>query len=133
MKLEFLDDISDGGRFTGVVTDQLVRLFDFDRNQAAMFRQAIHQTIIEKGQSLDLSKLGFVETINCQLTLQLSDNSRGITSPDQYNFICSLTIHDYANMIYLLEPFCMTDSSGYQWLYDIDTPIEFLFSPDGTW
>lgn len=133
MKLEFLDDISDGGKFTGVVTDQLVRLFDFDKNQADMFRQEIQHTIIEKGQSLDLTKLGFIETINCNLTLRLSDNSLGISTHDKTNFTCDLTIKEYKDMINLLEPFCVEDSNGYQWLYDIDTPIEFLFSPGGTW
>ena len=36
-------------------------------------------------------------------------------------------------MIMLLEPFSQNDNLGYQWLYDLDTKIEFLFSPKGTW
>jgi len=36
-------------------------------------------------------------------------------------------------MIYLLEPFCEKEESGYQWLYDVITPIELLFSSNGDW
>ncbi len=133
MKLEFLDDISDGRRFTGVVTDQLVRLFDFDRIQANKFRQEIQLTIIEEGQSLDLRKLEFIEPLNCNLTLRLANTSIGITTSDKTNFICDLTLSEYEDMVNLLKPFCVEDNNGYQWLYDINTPIDFLFSPGGTW
>jgi hypothetical protein len=36
-------------------------------------------------------------------------------------------------MISLLDPFCIKDRKGYQYLYDIDNPIDFLFSPAGSW
>lgn len=133
MKLEFLDYISEGGKFTGNVTDQLVRLFDFDKLQADKLRQTILQTIIEKGKPLDLSELEFIETINCNLILRISDADIGITTNNKNIFICDLSIRGYENMIYMLEPFCNKDSCGYQWLYDIDTPIEFLFSSDANW
>jgi hypothetical protein len=133
MKLEFIDDISAGGKFTGVVTDQLVRLYDFDKLQAAMLRQVILHTIIENHEPLDLSKVDFIKPINCYLTLRIADTDKGIATSDKINFICDLKISGYENMVYLLEPFCIKSSNGYQWLYDIDTPIEFLFSPGGTW
>ena len=132
MKLEFLDDIRDGGKITGFVTDQIMRLYDFEKNQAKKFRQEIQQTIIEKGQSIDLTKLEFIETINCQLTLRIAYADIGITASDRNEFVCDLSICGYENMISLIEPFCSKASDGYQWLYDIDTPIEFLFSPRGT-
>lgn len=133
MKLEFLDDISDGGKYEGGVTDQLLRLYDFDKIQADKFRHAIQCTIIEKKETLDLSDLEFIEPINCNLTLRLAETGIGITTNDKTNFICDLTINEYKHMINLLEPFCIEDSNGYQWLYDLNTPIEFLFSPGGTW
>jgi hypothetical protein len=34
-------------------------------------------------------------------------------------------------MLELIEPFTK-HAQGYQWLYDLDTPVEFLFSPNGT-
>jgi hypothetical protein len=36
-------------------------------------------------------------------------------------------------MVALLDPFCNKETKGYQWLYDIDSDIDFLFSPAGTW
>lgn len=133
MKLEFLDDISDGGKFTGVVTNQLIRLFDFDKTEAEKLSQAIQQTIIERKEILHLSNLEFIEPVNCNLTLRLADAGNGITTTDKSNFICDLTLHQYENMVNLLQPFSLKDSNGYQWLYDVVTPIAFLFSPGGTW
>ena len=134
MKIEFLDNISDGGKFTGVIADQLIRLFDFDTLQANKLRQKIQEIIIEKGERLDLSKLEFIETINCNLVLSISDVNTGILINNENNFICEITTDGYKNMVDLLEPFCIKDSSNiYQWLYEIDTPIEFLFSSKGTW
>jgi len=133
MKLEFLDDISDGGKFKDVVSNQLVRLYDFDKLQANKFRQLIQSILIDRNQTLDLSTAEFVEPVNCTLTLCLADTDIGITTGDKINFICALTMSGYENMISLLEPFCIEDNSGHQWLYDIDTPIDFLFSPSGTW
>ena len=43
MKLEFLDDISNGGKFKNVAINQLIRLFDFDKFEAAEFRQVINR------------------------------------------------------------------------------------------
>ena len=133
MKLEFLDDISNGGQFSGVVTDQLVRLYDFDQIQADNFRKAIQQTLIENGRPLNLIEVDFIKAVNCNLTLRISEIDLGIKSNDNSNFFCDLTINGYENMINLIEPFCKKGNDGYQWLYDIDTPIEFLFSPGGQW
>jgi hypothetical protein len=133
MKLEFLDEISSGGQFKGVVTDQLVRLYEFDQIQANDFKKAIQQTLIENGCQLNLIEVVFIEAINCNLTLRISEIDTGINSSDNSFFFCDLTRNSYENMINLIEPFCQKDSNGYQWLYDIDTPIDFLFSPGGQW
>ncbi|MEN9304598.1 MAG: hypothetical protein RL264_3027 [Bacteroidota bacterium] len=131
MKLEFLNDICNGGQFKGVVTDQLVRLYDFDQIQADNFRKLIQQTIFENGRPLDLNELDFITAINCNLTSRISEIDLGIKSSDNSTFFCDLTINSYENMINLIKPFCKKDNNGYQWLYDIDTPIALLFSPEG--
>ena len=133
MKLEFLDDISNGGEYKVVVTDQLVRLYDFDHIEAENFRKAIQQTLIDNGRQLNLNEIVFIEAINCNLTLRITAVDVGINSKDNSTFFCDLTKNGYINMMNLLEPFCKKDSSGYQWLYDINTPIEFLFSSGGKW
>jgi hypothetical protein len=40
MKLEFLDDISKGGQFKDVISDKLIRLFDFNSEEARKFQNA---------------------------------------------------------------------------------------------
>ena len=133
MKLEFLDDISNGGQFQSVMTDRLVRLYDFDQIQADKFRKTIQQTLIDQGRQLSLNEIDFIESVNCSLTLRISEKDLGIKSNDNSTFFCDLTSNGYENMINLIEPFCKKDNDGYQWLYDIDSPIEFLFSPSGEW
>lgn len=133
MKLEFIDDISNDGKFKGVEVNQLIRLYDFDQIQAANFRIIIHKRLIEHNEQLNLIEIDFIEAINCNLTLQISETDIGIRSNDNFSFICYLTKNGYKNMMNLIEPFCKHDSDGFQWLYDIDTPIEFLFSIGGQW
>jgi hypothetical protein len=60
MKIEFLDDISDGGRFPEADPNQLVRLYDFDPVQANMLRQTIQKEIIEGNKEIDLTTLDFI-------------------------------------------------------------------------
>ncbi|MBI4945187.1 MAG: hypothetical protein HY840_02160 [Bacteroidetes bacterium] len=126
MTLDYLDKVNGYG-------DCIVRLFDFDSLQAEKFRQAIQHTIIQNKKQLDLATLNFVEGINCTLTLRISDNDIGIISADNKMFFCDLSIGTYSQMTILLEPFCNKKSRGHQWLYDIDTLVDLLFSPTGTW
>lgn len=133
MTLEFLDDISDGGKYTDVFPKQLIRLYNFDSVETKMLSDQIRTEILEKEKSLDIASLNFIEALNCNLELRLSQTSRGIRSLDDYNFYCDLTKADFEDMLLRIEPFYLDNQNGYQWLYDIDTPIEFLFSPGGTW
>lgn len=133
MKIEFLNNISDNGKFEHAVTEELIRLYDFDQIQANLFRNAIQQTIIENNRSLNVNQIDFITAINCTLTLRISDIDHGISSNDNLSFFCDLTLLSYENMTHLIEPFCKEECGGYQWLYDVDTPIEFLFSPGGGW
>jgi hypothetical protein len=133
MKLEYLDDISEGGRYTNVVSDKLIRLYDFDSGQACRLRHLIKKAILDEKRSIDLSSVEFIHPVNCNLVLQIANANEGITTSDNYNFVCTLTIDNYEEMIANIEPFCDPGSGGYQWLYDIDCPVDLLFSPGGTW
>ena len=77
---------------------------------------------------VDLSALGFIRTVNCNLILRTSEEDKGISTSDNVNFSCDLTVKTYKAIESLVEPFCRKELKGYQWLYDIDTPISFLFS-----
>jgi hypothetical protein len=80
MKLEYLDDLTDGGKYPRVDPVSLIRLFDFDPAQARMFRDAIQQTMIDRQGELDLSSLDFIKPVNCQLILRISREDEGIST-----------------------------------------------------
>lgn len=124
MKLEFLDNVNE-------YQDQVIRLYNFDKTEAIKFRDAIQQTIIDANKPLDLNSLDFIEPINCKLILHISDTDEGILTMDNKTFFCDLTLDGYKHMIRLIEPFCIKDTRSFQMLYDVDTQVDFLFSPYG--
>lgn len=126
MRLDYIPNMTEYG-------DNTVRLYDFDRAQAEKFKQFIEQRILAKREELDLSTVDFIEPRNCNLILRIAEEDLGIVKAGRKKFFCDLTIEGYERMISLLEPFCKRETKGYQWLYDIDTETDFLFSPAGTW
>ena len=124
MKLEFLDEVNEYG-------DQVIRLYNFDKAEAIKFRDAVQNTIVDNNSSLDLLTLDFIEHINCKLILHISETDEGILTMDNQTFFCDLTIEGYKTMIQLIEPFCIKESKHFVMLYDVDTQVDFLFSPYG--
>lgn len=126
MKLDYIDELNGFG-------DNMVRLFDFDMDESIMFRDALINFIYSDSIYLKLADLEFVEPRNCTLALFKNDKDEGIISEDDENFFCALTVEGYQSMIELLEPFCNKETKGYQFLYEVDSLTDFLFSPAGTW
>lgn len=122
MKLEFLDSINEYG-------DHIVKLYDFNKEEAAKFRQAIQETILNSNRPLDLISLDFIQPVNCKLILHISDTDEGVFSIDNKTFFCDLTIEGYKEMLRLIEPYCNKNTRSFQMLYDLDTEIDLLFSP----
>ena len=132
MKIEFLDDISNGEQFKDVVSDKLVRLFDFDSSEADKFQKTI-KNLIENENRIVLNSLSFIKPVNCSLTLSIDNDDLGIIEIGKKEFECKLTRDSYEEMISLIQPFVDKESDGYQWLYNNMADIDFLFSPGGTW
>ena len=109
MKLDFIDHINEFG-------ENVIRLYDFDKNEAIKLRDLIINTIVERKQRLDLSKVDFIEPRNCNLILGLFKTDEGILSSDNKTFYCALTLDNYLNMLKLIEPFCLKNTKGYQYL-----------------
>lgn len=126
MTLDYLPDIDNYGH-------HLVRLYDFDKKEALEFAKVLKKTILDDLQVLDLSTLPFIKSRNCNLILRLSYEDEGIRSNNQQTFYCDLTLEGFEEMLRLVKPFCEKDTRSHQYLYDIDSPIDFLFSPLGTW
>lgn len=126
MQLDYIHNINNSG-------EHMIRLYNFNMSQAIKFRNSIQDSILIKKNPLNLSDLEFIEARNCELTLRIADDDIGIISEDTVLFFCDLTLEGFQEMVDLLQPFCVKETKGYQWLYDIDNEIDFLFSPGGTW
>lgn len=126
MELDYIENINSDG-------ENVVRLYNFDKSEAVQFRALIQEQIVNKKQKLDLSEVEFIERRNCNLILGPFKSDEGILSNDMKTFYCALTLEGYHAMLKLIEPFCNKNTRSHQYLYDIDNPIDFLFSPAGTW
>jgi hypothetical protein len=121
MKLKFLENINE-------YDEHAVRLNDFDKTQAAMFLQILIDLTTHEKQFINLSDYEFIELVNCELTFRVSETDEGITTEDNKHFFCDLTLEAYAEMIKLIEPFCIKETDAYRILYDLDNPIDLIFS-----
>ena len=126
MELDYLDDINGHDQ-------NIVRLYNFNKAEAILFRDLLKDTIIDKRQKLDVSKIDFIEPRNCNLIFGLFKSDEGILTKDNETFFCILTLQGFNKMIELIEPFCKKESKGYQYLYDIDNPIDLMFCPSATY
>lgn len=136
MKLEYLDDISGGGKYPYADPDKLIRLYDFDQSEAQKLIDNIQLEVINRNSSLDLSTIKFIEPLNCNLKFTVSIIDLGINASPNNDFICKLTVQSYYAMIGIMEAFVdkENDLGGYNWLYDpSENKIDLLFSPGGTW
>ena len=131
MKLEYLDDISDGGKYKDVVSENLIRLYDFDQSQTRKLADLFLQNLITNNHTVDLSQVDFIEAINCQLTLRISPNDKGILRTEHQNiFTCELTKKTYQTAIEIMKGV----NSGFNWLCDTSNDnIDFLYSTGGDW
>jgi hypothetical protein len=126
MTLDFIPHINNFG-------DNLVRLYDFDKNEALEFAKVLKKTIIDDFQVLDLSKVEFIKKKDINLILRLAYENEGIRSNDLKTFYCDLTLEGYIEMFRLIKPFCLKDTRSHEYLYDVDSNTDLLFSPMGTW
>ncbi len=125
MRLDYIEDTDEYG-------DDMVRLYDFKREESIKFRQFVQDFLDSEVDQINLAEVDFIEPRNCTLILCISDEDEGIVTNDGVIFYCNLTRSGYLKMILLLDPFCKRETSGYQYLYDIDSPTDFLFSPAGS-
>ena len=130
MKLEFLSDISNGGQFREIVSDNLVRLYDFTQKQTEVLTDLIYQNLIVERRVLDLSTVEFIQQVNCRLVLQVTLHDNGILkTSDPDLFTCNLTEQSYRKLIEIMKA-----AADYNWLCErSDDDIDFLYSVGGWW
>ena len=125
MEIDYIEN------FNGL-DENLVRLYNFDQKEANKFRELLEETVINKKQKLNLAEVDFIEPRNCNLIFGLFKSDEGILTKDNETFFCILTLESFKNMVKLIEPFCVKESRGHQYLYDVDTPTDLLFCPSAT-
>ncbi len=114
--------------------DSILRIFDFDSPEACQFRDVLSKLASAAISEIDLSDLPFVTSIGgCRLILKVGTRDKGTIRVSNSVFECILTRVTWENAEGLVEPFCEGNLSGYQWLYNLNTNVELLFSPSGDW
>jgi hypothetical protein len=134
MKLQYVHDNTDGGKYPQAYPIRLLRLYHFNTNEVNDLILAIENWLQSGKEELQIDSLAFIQPENIKLTFRISDEDKGIITDDQKHFFCMLPFDSYKNMIELMKPFLVkTEAQNYQWLYEWGYNVEFLFSPDGAW
>jgi hypothetical protein len=114
--------------------DSILRILDFDSSEACQFRAILSKLADGSITKTDLSGIPFIAAIaDCHLVLNVGLSDKGIIVHSENTFECILTKNSWEDAVGLVEPFCEGNLSGYQWLYNLNTNIDFLFSPSGDW
>ena len=126
MQLDFVENINAYG-------DNIIRLYDFNSIEAQKFIKIFEHSILKDKTQLNLAAIDFIEARNCSLSLRITDEDFGIISDDNKIFYCDMTLKSYKQMLLLMKPYGLKDIKAHQFLYDVDSLTDFLFSPVGSW
>ena len=80
-----------------------------------------------------LSEEKFIQKTAVVLDFVISTNDNGIIQLGKKKFSCQLTRGAYREMEYIVKELLKNKLEGFQWLYDLDTSIDFLLSKDAKW
>ena len=130
MKIEYLTNVN-----PNQPKDSIFRIFDFNSSEARQFRDILSKLADGSSTETDLNSFPFVKSVaDVLFVLKVGSKDKGVISHSENYFECVLTRDAWEDARAFVEPFCeTTDVSGYQWLYNLDTDIELLFSQNGDW
>ena len=111
--------------------DKIICLSHFSRQDLTMLIYILEG--VAKGKKCNLSNEHFIKRKDVGLELIQSDVDYGISQINKNKFVCRLSRITYLNAIDLIKNLLNNKMHGFQWLYDIDTSVEFLLSKDGRW
>ncbi len=126
MKIEYLTD--------ELLEFPIIRLFDFDSDEAALLLTAVAQLASSSVECLEVHELPFVQSINdCKLTfIRRSWDQSTICTNQPGEFMCGFTSGTWDNVVGLIEPFTK-ESTGFQWLAGTPGEAALLLSQSGKW
>ena len=111
--------------------DKFICLSHFSKAELDMLIQSLKD--VQKGNVIVLSEQAYICYKEVRLELRLSNKDYGISQENEMSFVCNLSASAYKNAINLIEQLLINEMNGFQWLYDIDIPVEFLVSKDAKW
>lgn len=111
--------------------DKIICLSHFSKTELQLLIQSLKDVL--KGTVIVLSEQAYIYYKEVRLELKLSNIDYGISQKSEMSFVCNLSTSGYKNAINLIQHLLQNKMNGFQWLYDIDTSIEFLLSKDAKW
>lgn len=111
--------------------DKIICLSHFSKTELYSLIQTLKD--VQKGHDVVLSEQSYIDYKEIRLEMRLSSLDIGISKINEMGFVCNLSASAYMNAINLIEQLLKDEMNGFQWLYDIDTPIDFLLSKDAKW
>lgn len=111
--------------------DKIICLSHFSLLELHLLIQSLKD--VQKGNVIVLSEQPYIYYKEIRLELRLSSIDYGISQNNEMSFVCNLSASAYENAINLIQHLLQNEMNGFQWLYDIDTSIEFLLSKDAKW
>ena len=125
MKLEFLAE--------GSPDCPLIRLYSFTQSEVVRLKQIIDELANGNMQSTALHQERGIDAVRgCEFVLTRGDRDNGTNQTSPLHFECVLSKAGWADVSFLLQPFCETGANGFQWLEE-KGPISLLISVKGTW
>jgi hypothetical protein len=125
MRLEYL---AEGSRDC-----PLIRLYAFSQADAITLKQLVRSLIAGDRQQVALHDEMWIEPIGgCRLALKRGNRDQEVCQVGSLSFECVLSTDGWSNVEGLLEPFCSSDATGFQWLTH-DGTISLLISQRGHW
>ena len=111
----------------------LIRLYSFSRLEVLRLKNVTDRLATGKLQEIALhEEPGFEPIDGCMLFFKSGKGDQGIVEDSHQAFDCVLSDGGWLDVSFLLEPFCETDTTGFEWLVD-KGPISLLISVKGTW
>ena len=130
MKIEFLTNYDSSNP-----KDCIFRIYDFNSEEVKKLVVIFREVAEGVTPEIDLGHQNFICPIGgVTLELRLGSIDEGIFQISDNDFLCTLSKSGWENAIDLAQPFVESENiNGYQWLYDLNSNIEFLLSRNGKW
>jgi hypothetical protein len=125
MKVEYLE--------IGSNDCPLIRLYEYNQSEVHLLRELVRELATGVRERASLQDEAWAVPVGgCCLSLRRGSQDIGIRQAVPLNFECVLSSAGWSNVGGLLDPFCDSNTHGFQWLTH-DGRISLLISQNGQW